>query len=270
MEGISSITAIISYGLGFALYLTELLKGKGRSSLFAHMLTGIAAFFHVFFLIFWGLRVKACPLISPVEAIPFVGLVVIATYFYLLARHRMSGLGPHATFLAFLSLFLSMILPKAAPSVPGLASHWLVFHIAVIFLSYGLLAVAFSTATLYIVQEKLLKAKKLGGVFRKLPPLEELDSVVYRLILLSFPLLTLGLLTGAVWARQEWGSFWTWDPKQTWSLATWVLYTVYLHSRVVMGWRGRKTIFLVLIAFGALVFTFLGVNLMKAGSHQFG
>lgn len=270
MEGISFSSAMIGYGLGFFLYTADLFWGRRRFPPYAHIVTGLAAIFHLVALFFWGFRLHICPLISPSEAVSFVGFVVVATYFYLLFRHRISGLGPHATFLAFLSLALSMVLSKTVPSIPGLASRWVVLHVAVILLSYGLLAVAFSTATLYLVQEKLLKAKKLRGIFKKLPPLEELDSIVYRLILISFPLLTLGLLTGAAWAMQEWGTFWAWEPKQTWALATWILYMVYIHSRVVVGWRGRKTIFLVLIAFGVLLFTFLGVNLMKVGSHQFG
>ena len=96
-----------------------------------------------------------------------------------------------------------------------------------------------------------------------LPPLEELDNLIYRVIWMSFPVLTLGILLGAAWANDAWGRYWGWDPKETWSFVTWLIYLIYLHIRLVVGWRGRKTAYLSLVGFAVVLFTYVGVNYLS-------
>jgi len=103
-----------------------------------------------------------------------------------------------------------------------------------------------------------------------LPSLDQLDGVTYRMIAIGWPLLTAGIVTGAVWANSAWGTYWSWDPKETWSLITWVVYTLYLHSRYVRGWKGVQMAVISAVGFLAVIFTYLGVNLVLSGLHSYG
>jgi cytochrome c-type biogenesis protein CcsB len=117
--------------------------------------------------------------------------------------------------------------------------------------------------------ERELKRKKLGAIFKRLPSLDVLDDINYRCLTIGFPLLTLGIITGSIWASFAWGSYWSWDPKEVWSLITWLLYAALLHGRMTVGWRGRKAAILAIVGFCAILFTFLGVNLLLPGLHTY-
>jgi cytochrome c-type biogenesis protein CcsB len=122
---------------------------------------------------------------------------------------------------------------------------------------------------MYLIQEHHVKSKHLGGLFDRLPSLQILDEINYRLITLGFPLLTLAIITGAVWAESAWGSYWTWDPKEVWSLITWLVYAAVLHLRLTAGWRGRRAAILAIIGFVIVLFTFFGVNFVLKSMHTF-
>jgi cytochrome c-type biogenesis protein CcsB len=130
-------------------------------------------------------------------------------------------------------------------------------------------ALAFCCGIMYLVQESQLKAKKVGAITKRLPSLQVLDDMNYQALKFGFPLLTLGIITGAVWAEYAWGRYWGWDPKETWSLITWFLYAALLHQRLTVGWRGRKAAIMAIAGFGAALFTFLGVNLLLPGLHSY-
>jgi cytochrome c-type biogenesis protein CcsB len=130
-------------------------------------------------------------------------------------------------------------------------------------------AVAFGAGIMYLLMERELKRKKLGAIFKRLPSLNVLDDINYRCLTIGFPLLTLGIITGSIWASLAWGSYWTWDPKEVWSLITWLLYAALLHGRMTVGWRGRKAAILAIVGFCAVLFTFLGVNLLLPGLHTY-
>jgi cytochrome c-type biogenesis protein CcsB len=108
-----------------------------------------------------------------------------------------------------------------------------------------------------------------GAFYHRLPSLDLLDRVNYRSLTIGFPLLTLGIITGALWAENAWGSYWQWDPKETWSLITWFIYAALVHARLTVGWRGRKAAWLSIVGFLAVLFTFLGVNLLLGGLHSY-
>ena len=130
-------------------------------------------------------------------------------------------------------------------------------------------ALAFAAGIMYLIQERQIKAKKIGAFYHRLPALKVLDDLGYRCLTFGFPLLTLGIITGSVWAESAWGSYWSWDPKETWSLITWFLYAALLHGRLTVGWRGRRAAIFAIVGFAALVFTFLGVNLLLSGLHSY-
>ena len=121
---------------------------------------------------------------------------------------------------------------------------------------------------MYLIQEHFLKRRRLGPLYQKLPSLDILDEINYRCLTFGFPLLTVAIITGAIWAETAWGTYWSWDPKETWSLITWFIYAALLHGRLTTGWRGRRAAVLSIIGFFVLLFTFLGVNLLPSESKH--
>jgi cytochrome c-type biogenesis protein CcsB len=142
------------------------------------------------------------------------------------------------------------------PLMPALQSNWLLIHVMTAFLGYASFAVGFGAALLYLVHESCPGTR--------LPALPLLDRLLYRATMLGFLLLTLGILTGAVWAESAWGRYWSWDPKETWSLITWLIYAALLHARLLKGWHGRRIAWLAVLGFLAVIFTYLGVNYLPS------
>ena len=149
---------------------------------------------------------------------------------------------------------------RIQPLMPALKSNWLLIHVVTAFLGYAAFALAFGTAILYLIQER----RPRPG----LPPLPLLDSLIYRTTVLGFLLLTLGIATGAVWAETAWGRYWSWDPKETWSLITWFIYAALLHARHLKGWHGRRIAWLAVLGFMAVLFTYFGVSFLLSGLHS--
>ena len=150
---------------------------------------------------------------------------------------------------------------RIKPLMPALKSNWLLVHVVTAFLGYAAFALAFGSAILYLIQERRPRPS--------LPPLPLLDSLIYRTTVLGFLLLTLGIFTGAVWAETAWGRYWSWDPKETWSLITWFIYAALLHARLLKGWHGRRIAWLALVGFMAVLFTYFGVSFLLSGLHSY-
>jgi cytochrome c-type biogenesis protein CcsB len=179
-------------------------------------------------------------------------------------RHLQGALATVAATLACLLLAyasLGGVDSRIKPLMPALKSNWLLIHVVTCFLGYAALALAFGAALLYLFQTRRPRPS--------LPPAAQLDNLIYQATTLGFLLLSLGILTGAVWAESAWGRYWSWDPKETWSLITWFLYAALFHGRLTVGWRGRRAAIFAIVGFAALVFTFLGVNLLLSGLHSY-
>ncbi len=196
--------------------------------------------------------------------------------------------------LGFASFALPDQLQVGSPLVPALRSSWLVMHVSVIMCSYAALLIGslLSLAVLFTDRGKSLtiRSNAVGvGGFRsnlvikapnqqesiKMSTLsystsEQLDTLSYRTITVGFLLLTIGLISGAVWANEAWGSWWSWDPKETWALISWLVYAAYLHTRLVRGWQGRKPAAVAVTGFVVVIVCYLGVNLMGLGLHSYG
>jgi len=147
------------------------------------------------------------------------------------------------------------------PLMPALKSNWLLIHVVTCFFGYAALTVAFGAALLYLAQEKRSRPT--------LPALPLLDRLLHRATMLGFLLLTFGILTGAVWAESAWGRYWSWDPKETWSLITWLIYAAVLHARLLKGWQGHRTAWLAVLGFMAVLFTYFGVSFLLSGLHSY-
>jgi len=152
---------------------------------------------------------------------------------------------------------------------PVLDSWWFPIHVTLAFLGHAIFAVAGIAGIMYLLQERMLKSKKFSALFYRLPSLDVLDSINYKCLTFGFPLMTMGIISGAIWANSAWGGYWRWDPKETWALITWFLYAALLHGRLTVGWRGRRAAIFAIIGFLSLLFTFFGVNLFLSGVHSF-
>lgn len=193
--------------------------------------------------------------------------------------------------IAFASFALPDRLQEASPLVPALRSSWLVMHVSVIMLSYAALLVGSLLSVAVLLTDRSealeLRSSSIGtGSYRQaqsfnqsdetnLAPaffrsIEELDSLSYRTITVGFLLLSVGLVSGAVWANEAWGSWWSWDPKETWAFITWLVYAAYLHTRLVRGWQGRKPAIVASAGLVVLSICYIGVNLLGIGLHSYG
>ncbi len=183
-------------------------------------------------------------------------------------KFNLKILGVFAAPLITMIMLVAFQLPRDPVQTQNVFSNfWLVFHIAAIFTGEAALALACGVGILYLLQERAIKTKKRGFFFKRLPSLDLIDSTGYACLVVGFTLLTIGLITGFVYAKTLWGRFWAWDPKEVWSGITWLLYAALLHARITTGWRGRRAAFMAIIGFGLLVFTFLGVNFLLEGHH---
>jgi len=172
-------------------------------------------------------------------------------------------MGASAALMALSALGYASICDSTAhPLLPALKSNWIVIHVSSYLVGYGAAAVACVSSVIYLLTSRRSSSDERGG--------ERFDALSYRLIALAFPFLTIGLTTGSVWANVAWGRYWNWDPKETWSLITWLIYALYFHLRLMRGWRGRRAAFLAVAGFVAILVTFIGVSRMWGGLHSYG
>jgi cytochrome c-type biogenesis protein CcsB len=195
-------------------------------------------------------------------------LVAVFLFFYW--RFPIKVLGALAAPLAALMISGALVLPPGPAAVnPLLQSFWLLVHISLALLGYSALTLAFLGGIFYLVQERQIKGKKLGFFYRRLPSLEQLDTLNYWCLSLGFALLTGGIIFGSLYAQHTLGRFWSWDPKEVLTLIAWLIYAVLLHERLTVGWRGRRAAWLAICGFAVLVVTFVGANLWITGYHSF-
>jgi len=210
------------------------------------------------------------PLSNMYESLVFFSWTIMAVYLVIERQYRTKTLGAVVTPLAFLAMAYASLSPDVnrtiQPLIPALKSNWLIAHVFTCFLGYAAFAVAFGASILYLLKRK--DAEGTGWVLSHLPDVAVLDDLTHQTILLGFLFLSLGIITGAVWANSAWGSYWSWDPKETWSLITWFIYATVLHTRMVKGWYGKRTAFLSVLGFAAVLFTYFGVNLLP-GLHSY-
>lgn len=197
------------------------------------------------------------------------------TLAYLVAslKYEVQWLGILITFASLLTLgtAVTLLYVPSAPLVPALKSPWLVIHVSAAIISGGVFLLANCIAAAYLVLEQVEK-KRAGARpewAQRLPKLETLDQLSYRLVALVFPLWTFAIIAGAIWAEAAWGRYWGWDPKETWSFITWVGYAAYLHARVTAGWKGGRAAWLCLIAGSTFLFNYVYVNIWGTGKHTY-
>ena len=193
----------------------------------------------------------------------------IAVVYLIMERYtRNRTIGAFVMPLAFLSMAYAGLKPdEIEPLVPALKSNWLIAHVITCFIGYAAFALAAGLAVVYLI--KHAAPGRTDGFIARLPALSAVENLIYRNIILGFLMLTAGIITGSIWAHSAWGSYWSWDPKETWSLITWLVYAAILHARMVKGWDGKRIAIMAIIGFACVLFTYFGVNLFLKGLHSY-
>ena len=211
------------------------------------------------------------PLSNLYESLVFFSLMTAIVYLFIEYKYKNRLLGAIATPIAFLAITYASLSPNINdtinPLIPALKSNWLIAHVLTCFMGYSGFAVACGAGLLYIMKSDTTKSRE--GMLSRFPDLMVLDELIYQTIVFGFLFLSIGIITGAVWANTAWGSYWSWDPKETWSLITWFIYAMILHVRTMRGWHGKSIAYLSLLGFSAVLFTYFGVNYLP-GLHSYG
>ncbi len=212
------------------------------------------------------------PLSNLYESVVFFAWTIILIYIVLDIKYKQDAIGAFVIPFAFFGMIGAQLLLNSgiSPLVPALQSNWLTYHVITCFLGYAAFAVACGVSIMYLIQIRIESKNGADSVNGVLPSAKVLDDINYKAIMIGFPLLTLGIVTGAAWANYAWGTYWSWDPKETWSLIVWFIYAAFLHARFTRGWAGKKAAILSIVGFLATIFCYLGVNLVLSGLHSYG
>lgn len=289
--------AMVTYWMNLSLFNDSYLLSKiGR---FSAIIANVILFF---ILCSRWIVAGYFPLSNLYESLLFLTWILLTVYLYIETKTNSQLIGSvllPVTLLinGFANLTLSPEMQKSSPLVPALQSNWLMMHVSMMLLSYGTLIMGSLLCILFLVisrykdvdlkimndsslplynimldyyEAKLVSPSNEISELGKLKLLQSLDNWSYRIIGLGFPFLTIGIIAGGVWANEAWGSYWSWDPKETWALITWLVFATYLHARITKGWEGKKTAILGSLGFFVIWICYLGVNFLGKGLHSYG
>jgi cytochrome c-type biogenesis protein CcsB len=199
-------------------------------------------------------------------ALTFTGAYLVA-----LRKYDLRWLGLFISLAALLTLgtAITLLYRDSAPLVPALKSTWLIIHVVAAIISGGVFLLSNVIAGAYLYLDARERGTGRPAWATRLPSLEVLDQLSYRLVAFVFPLWTFSVIAGAIWAESAWGRYWGWDPKETWAFITWVAYAAYLHARVTVGWKGRRAAWLCLFAGSTFLFNYVYVNVWGTGKHTY-
>jgi len=264
------------YFVSFFFYLLMMVMGKSSLGRIATYVTLGGFVVQTFAIILrwiesYDLGIGHAPLSNLYESLIFFAWTIILLYLLIEWRTKNKSIGAIATLLAFGAMaygsYSPMISNRIQPLVPALQSNWLLAHVITSFFGYAAFALAFGLSLMYLIK-RLDNPEKQNMFLNLIPRSSILDDLTHQMVVIGFLLLALGIITGAVWAHSAWGSYWTWDPKETWSLITWLVYAALLHARLMRGWRGKRLAIFSIAGFCCVIFTYFGVNYLP-GLHSY-
>lgn len=219
----------------------------------------------------YQMGVGHAPLSNFYESLVFFSWTIAILYLTLEFRYKNRIISVFTAPLAFLAIAYASLSPNISdriqPLIPALKSNWLIAHVMTCFVGYAAFAIAFGTSIMYLFKRRESDAEI--GLIARLPSARVLDELTHQMVMFGFLFLSVGIITGAVWANAAWGRYWGWDPKETWSLITWFVYAILLHARLMRGWQGKRIALISILGFLAVMFTYFGVNYLP-GLHSYG
>ncbi len=216
------------------------------------------------------------PLTNMYESVVFFAWTIILIYLLIEWKFKTKVIGAFAVPFAFLAMAYASqstdINKDISPLIPALQSNWLLAHVVTCFIGYASFAVAAALGIMYLTKNLSDSRHSTNDetLIGSLPPLSMLDDITHKTMVFGFLWLSVGIITGAIWANSAWGTYWSWDPKETWSLITWFIYAITLHARYTRGWGGTRIAWLSIFGFLSVIFTYYGVNFLLSGLHSYG
>jgi len=273
----SNLLSIVTfiYGLSAILYITAWIFKKTLPGLLATWVAfsgaiGNGAGIIMRWVESYRLGMGHAPLSNMYESMVFFSFTITIIYLIIERTYKKRIIGAFTMPLVFLSIAYASLSKniddQIQPLIPALQSNWLIAHVMTCFLGYAAFAIAFGISLMYLLARGDKKGKSY--LFSHFPEPVFLDHLTHQMVSFGFLFLSIGIITGAVWANAAWGSYWSWDPKETWSLITWFIYAILLHARLMRGWHGKRIAYISIIGFLAVLFTYFGVNLLP-GLHSY-
>jgi cytochrome c-type biogenesis protein CcsB len=219
----------------------------------------------------YRLGIGHAPLSNMYESLVFFAWTIVVIYLVIERSYKNATIGAFATPIAFLAMAYASLSPNVSdriqPLIPALKSNWLIAHVITCFFGYAAFAIAFGISLMFLFKQSDVEGK--SKLLSHFPKSRVLDDLTHQMVMFGFLFLSIGIITGAVWANSAWGTYWSWDPKETWSLITWFVYATLLHARMMRGWHGKRIAYLSIVGFMAVIFTYFGVNYLP-GLHSYG
>ncbi len=265
-----SVITTLLYAVGTVGYLIYVIRTEKAIHRIAYgfLLAGFLS--HTLGLAMLVSQIRQMPVTTLPQTFSLFAWAIVGSYLAFQLKFNIRILGTFVSPLAVVFMLLSSAIPgRVIPTSQLFKSVWLTLHVATMFLGNAIFALAFCAGIMYLLQERQIKTKSFGLLYRRLPSLEVLDSLNYVCLTFGFPLITIGLISGFVYAGAVWRSFWHWDPKEILSVVTWLIYAVLLHERLAVGWRGRRAAIMAIIGFSAILLTFVGASIILKGHHSF-
>jgi len=204
-----------------------------------------------------------------IETLSFLAWAIVGIYLLVEWRYKVYVLGSIVSPIAFILLLLTVVVPEGEIHVPPyLRSVWFPLHVGFAFLGNAIFSLACAAGIMYIIQERQVKGHRLGGTYKRLPSLDVLDDINEMCLFIGFPLMTFGIITGFIWSKSAWGTFWNTSPRVVFSLITWLLYATLLTGRITVGWRGRRAAVYAITGFSIMIMTYFAINIIWGG-HAF-
>jgi cytochrome c-type biogenesis protein CcsB len=242
-------------------------QGYGRAGQIAVSVTLLGWAAHLGTIVTRGFAAHRVPWGNMYEFSTVVAFFVVSAFLVLLARQKARWLGVFVLVpvVLYLGLAGTVLYVKAGPLVPALNSYWLKIHVVAAMSATAMFFVSGIVALVYLVKLR----RPASALLSRLPDTATLDRLTYGLVAFAFPIWTFAIMAGAIWAEAAWGRYWGWDPKETWSFITWVIYAAYLHSRATAGWKGKRAAYFAVAAFAALIINYYVVNTFIVGLHSY-
>lgn len=267
IENVLFTAGMVLYLAAMVLYFVFLVM---KNSKFAKIAGGVitgAFVLHTAALVVRGIGAGRLPLSNQYEFATSFAWGICLCFLVFLWKYKFQALGAFVTPVIFLIIgYAAMQSREVRDLMPALRSYWLGIHVSCAIISYGAFGVSFAVSLMF-----LLRRKMQGNSFweEHIPEEKKLDMISYRAVALGFLFLTFVIITGAIWAERAWGRYWSWDPKETWSLITWIIYAIYLHLRLSKGWRGKTVAIFAVVGFVCVIFTYIGVNTFIPSIHSY-
>ena len=260
------VVALALYSLGLLHAVLTVVGRREKVFRIALSAIGLGAVFHLVSLVEDGMALQHFPITTLQEAASLAAFLLAAAFLLVYWRYRYHSISVFVFPLVFVLTMTAVLSGDTVPQeIPLLRTAWLYFHVSLIVLGYTAFFLTFIAGIMYLIQERELKSKKPRSFYHRLPPLESIDDLAYKSLAIGFPFITLGIISGAVWASSVWGPSWPLDPKIALSFITWLIYLFLLCARWSAGWRGRKAAYFAILGFAAILVTW-GTN---TGMHSF-